>query len=96
MRNRYLVCYDISEPKRLRRTFKKMNGFGDPVQYSVFLCNLSPKERVMLEEALTDVINMKEDRVMIVNLGPVDGRGDGSIATLGKAQKLVSPSAIVV
>ena len=96
MRNRYLVCYDVSEPKRLRRTFKKMNGFGDPVQYSVFLCDLSPKERVLLEEALTDVINMKEDRVMIVNLGPVDGRGEGSIATLGQARKPVSPSSIVV
>ena len=31
MRNRFLVCYDVSDSKRLARTYKKMNGFGEPV-----------------------------------------------------------------
>ena len=57
MRNRFLVCYDVSDSNRLARTYRKMNGFGDPVQYSVFICDLSPKERVLLEEALTEVLN---------------------------------------
>ena len=43
MRNRFLVCYDVSDPKRLARTYREMNGFGDPAQYSVFICDLSPK-----------------------------------------------------
>ena len=43
MRNRFLVCYDVSDSKRLARTYRKMNGFGDPAQYSVFICDLSPK-----------------------------------------------------
>jgi CRISPR-associated protein Cas2 len=33
-----LVCYDICEPKRLRRVHKVMKGFGEPWQYSVFFC----------------------------------------------------------
>ena len=53
MRKRFLVCYDVSDPKRLARTYRKMNGFGEPVQYSVFICDLSSKERVLLEAALT-------------------------------------------
>ena len=96
MRNRYVVCYDVSDPKRLRQTFKKMNGFGDHVQYSVFVCDLSPKERVLLEQALTDVINLREDRVIIVDTGPNDGRGNECFATLGLAQKPVARSAVVV
>ncbi len=76
MGNRYLVCYDIINPKRLRRTFKKMNGFGQPVQYSVFVCDLSPKERVLLEKELTEIINEKEDRILIVDMGPEEGRGE--------------------
>ena len=52
MRNRFIVAYDVGDARRLRRTFKKMNGFGDPLQYSVFACDLSRKERVLLEEAL--------------------------------------------
>ena len=29
MRNVFLVCYDVADDKRLRKTYKKMCGFGD-------------------------------------------------------------------
>ena len=35
MRNTYIVCYDICEPKRLRDVFKMMCGWGDHLQLSV-------------------------------------------------------------
>jgi CRISPR-associated protein Cas2 len=92
MQNRYLVCYDISDAKRLRRVFVKMKGFGDPVQYSVFQCDLTPMQRVMLESALTEIINLKEDRALIVDLGPSSGRGSERFTTLGKA--IASPGTI--
>ena len=84
MRNRYIVAYDVSNAKRLRRMFKKMNGFGEPLQYSVFSCDLSRKERVLLEEALMEIINVKEDRVLIVDTGPSEGRAGGALKTLGR------------
>jgi len=84
MRNRFIVAYDISDAKRLRRVFKKMNGFGEPLQYSVFACDLSRKERVLLEEALTEIINLKEDRVLIIDTGPNNGRAEGALKTLGR------------
>ena len=96
MRNRFLVCYDVSEPKRLARTYKKMNGFGEPVQYSVFICDLSPKERVLLEAALTEVLNLKEDRAMIVDMGPSDGRGSESVRILGNGHTISRRSVVVV
>ena len=96
MRNRFLVCYDVTDPRRLALTYKKMNGFGEPAQYSVFFCDLSPKERVMLEEALTEILNLKEDRVLIVDLGPTEGRGQVSFKTMGKAKALPNRSALVV
>ena len=64
-----------------------MNGFGEPVQYSVFSCDLSRKERVLLEEALTEIINLKEDRVLIIDTGPVEGRGVEMLAMLGRQLK---------
>lgn len=85
MRNRYLVSYDICDPKRLRRVFKTMRGFGDALQYSVFLCDLSPSERTILLEKLTPIINNREDQVMLVNLGPADGQSGERIETLGRA-----------
>ena len=76
MRNVYLVCYDVADDKRLRKTYKKMCGFGDPLQYSVFRCELSPTEKQLLKEALWEILNWAEDRVMLLNLGPVGRRGD--------------------
>jgi CRISPR-associated protein Cas2 len=96
MRNRYLVCYDVTDPKRLERIYKKMNGFGEPVQYSVFICDLSPKERVILEEALTELLNLKEDRVLIVDTGPTEGRGNESFKTVGNAKPLPNRSVVIV
>ena len=96
MRNRFLVCYDVSDPKRLARTYKKMNGFGEPVQYSVFICDLSPKERVLLEVALTEVLNLKEDRAMIVDMGPSDGRGSESVKIVGNGRAISRRSVVVV
>ena len=96
MRNRYIVAYDVSDGKRLRRVFRKMNGFGDALQYSVFACDLSAKERVLLEEALREIIDVKEDRVLIIDIGPVEGRGAGVVRTLGRQVKPKQREALVV
>jgi CRISPR-associated protein Cas2 len=84
MRTVYLVCYDVSNDKRLRRTYKKMCGFGTPLQYSVFRCELSATERQRLKEALWEILNWNEDRVMVVDLGPVGRRGDECVEFWGE------------
>ena len=45
-RRRYVVAYDIREPKRLRQVHSAMKAFGYPLQYSVFVCDLDGMERV--------------------------------------------------
>lgn len=85
MRLTYLVAYDISDPKRLRRIHRAMCGYGDALQLSVFRCELSATERILMLEALTKIINPREDQVLIVNLGPTEQRGANSIQTLGRA-----------
>ena len=96
MRHRFLVCYDVSDPKRLARTYRKMNGFGEPAQYSVFICDLSPRERVLLEAALTAILNLKEDRALIVDMGPSEGRGSASYTSLGNARQMPRRTAVIV
>ena len=96
MRNVYLVCYDVADDKRLRRTFKKMCGFGDPVQYSVFRCELSPTERQLMKEALWDILNWGQDRVMLVDLGPAGARGDECVEFWGKPRVEVPDRAAIV
>lgn len=69
MRNRYFVCYDVSEPRRLASTYKMMNGYGDPIQYSVFMCELNDKELIYLKMDLEELLNLNEDRVLVINTG---------------------------
>jgi CRISPR-associated protein Cas2 len=69
MRRCYLVCYDIRNDKRLRRVHKLMKAYGEGWQYSVFYCTLKAIDRVRLENALREVMNQKEDQVLIVDLG---------------------------
>jgi CRISPR-associated protein Cas2 len=96
VRNRYLVCYDVSDPKRLERTYKKMTGFGEHVQYSVFVCDLSPTDRVRLEEALIEILNLKEDRVLIVDTGPTEGRGQECFKAIGRSSNLPERVSVIV
>jgi CRISPR-associated protein Cas2 len=89
MRNVHLIAYDIACPKRYRQVYKAMRGHGEPLQYSVFRCELSDVELHKLKEQLWPVLNLSEDRVMIVDLGPIDGRGDECIEFWGNPKSTV-------
>lgn len=94
--NCYIVSYDIMQPKRLHRVHRTMKGFGDPLHYSVFRCNLTDKGLVELMAILTEIIKHDEDRVMIVDLGPVEGRVDESIVFMGVHPQDLEPETLIV
>jgi len=75
MRHFVLVSYDISNDYRLRKMFKLMRGYGEHVQYSIFLCQLTDKDKLVLAEKIKDVIHHKEDQAIMITLGPVMGKG---------------------
>lgn len=83
MRSVYIIAYDIACPKRYRKIYKSMCGHGDSLQYSIFRCELTDMELQSLKDQLWPVLNLREDRVMIVNLGPIEGRGDECIEFWG-------------
>ena len=69
MRRCYLVCYDIADPKRLRRVYKVMTGYGRPWQLSVFFCALKELDLARLEADLRKEMRPTADQVIIVDLG---------------------------
>ena len=73
-RSRYLVAYDIRDTKRLRKVHKTVKGFGDTMQYSVFVCDLTSLELTTLMGALLSIIDKREDRVALVALGDANDR----------------------
>lgn len=96
MRNTYLVCYDISDDTRLRRVHKTMTGFGDRRQYSVFECKFSQADLARCRHALEKLIHHREDQVLFVDLGPVEGRGERVITAIGRAYSTLDAPCIIV
>ena len=85
----------MSDPQRLVQTYKKMNGYGEPVQYSVFICDLNDKELVIMREDLEGLLNLAEDRVLIVDVGPAD-TSNSRISTIGASLNVKREAAIVI
>ncbi len=96
MRNRYLVAYDIRDPIRLRDMRRTMMGFGEPLQYSVFLCELSSKEKVIMISTVSGVIQHSVDSILVIDLGPLGGRGNECIEFLGQPRELTERGPTVI
>ena len=82
-RTRYLVSYDICEPKRLRRVARALEGFGVRLQYSVFECPLDEMRMAMLKAALQPLLKHDEDQVLFVSLGPSSNDASLIIEAMG-------------
>lgn len=95
-RTRYLVSYDISDAKRLRRVHKKVKEFGWPMQYSVFVCDLDPVEMLLLKQEVTAIIHHGEDSVAFVNLGPPAHRGRECFDFLGVRSALPTSGPTII
>src|SRR3954464_6252574 len=61
----WLVCYDVRDPKRLRKTAKHMEGYGARMQYSVFRCWLTSRQLERLRWELTELLKPEDDVLMI-------------------------------
>lgn len=68
----YIVAYDIGDPKRWRRVFRLMNGYGDWVQLSLFQCRLSRQRHAELIALLDGIIHNGEDHLVLLDLGPAE------------------------
>jgi CRISPR-associated protein Cas2 len=74
MKERYLVCYDIADPKRLRRVAALLEGFGQRIQKSVFECELEPHQLRALQAEVLRRIRTDEDAVQYLRLCARDVR----------------------
>ncbi|MGN6107973.1 MAG: CRISPR-associated endonuclease Cas2 [Kofleriaceae bacterium] len=94
MRNRYIVTYDIADDDRRTLVFKTLKGYGDHLQYSVFRCDLSERERASMNAALHPLIDHAMDQILLFDLGPVEGRAASCIDSIGR--RYIAPERVVV
>ena len=93
MMDSYLVCYDISDPKRLRKVARCCEDFGVRKQFSVFLCRLSATDFVRLRSRLYDLIDLAADQVLFI---PLCGKCVTQIEALGRPTEPADARDVVV
>jgi len=84
-RRRHIIAYDICEPRRLRRVCKTMEEYGERLQYSVFVCDLSRAELVHARRDVEQEMDLTEDSVVIVDLGAPDAT---AVTFVGRRREL--------
>jgi CRISPR-associated protein Cas2 len=95
-RKRYLVCYDIRDPTRLRKVHKTVKGFGWSMQYSVFVCDLSPMELFSLRAAVGKILNHDVDSVALIDCGDPAERGRDCFSFLGPYPDLPVKGSVIL
>ncbi len=91
----YLITYDISDSKRLRRVFRLLEGYGEWVQLSVFQCRLSARRHQRLTHELEAEITQQDDHVLIFNLGLADNK-KSIVTSLGRTFEPVRKEAVII
>lgn len=68
-RDLYLAAYDVSDPVRLREALKVLKNYACGGQKSVFECYLTAAERRVLIDQIREVLDLVEDRFLLLQLG---------------------------
>ena len=64
-----VISYDMISDRRRTKMFTLLKNYGDPIQYSVFECDLTRKQLDQLRQRLKTLIHEKEgDTICIYHL----------------------------
>ena len=88
-----VLVYDIADDKRRTKLFKTLEGYGIPVQFSVFECELSEEDFVRMKYRVEGILKGDEDSVIYYELCP---RCRGKTERVGIRKKVIPESVIVI
>ncbi|TFH98467.1 CRISPR-associated endonuclease Cas2 [Micrococcus lylae] len=93
---RKLIAYDIPSDRRRLWVARALEEFGDRVQYSVFVVDLLPSRFVQLTATLTDILDTKEDSILICDLGLTAALSDEQFSFLGRSRDVMEMGPVII
>lgn len=97
LRRFYVVSYDIPHDRRRTRVAKVLLGYGDRIQYSVFIVVSRPAKLHRLRDSLKKEIVPAEDSIAIFDLGPYnESAPEKQLTYLGRSRETTATDIIVV
>ncbi|MDY3939326.1 MAG: CRISPR-associated endonuclease Cas2 [Spirochaetia bacterium] len=61
----YFVSYDIADVKRLQKTAKILENFGERIQYSFFECEIEEKQKNIMIGKILKIIDPRQDCLIV-------------------------------
>ncbi|WP_424324901.1 CRISPR-associated endonuclease Cas2 [Gordonia sp. (in: high G+C Gram-positive bacteria)] len=95
-RSRLLIAYDIVDDPRRVRLSKVLESYGDRVQYSVFLIDLTAAQQIRLRKKVSDVIDPRVDSVLFCVVGPVGGTEKDRLTYLGCRRRITDGTSFIL
>ncbi len=89
----YMFCYDIANPKRLKKVAKSLERVGIRIQKSFFQCEMEKKEMEQVKRIILKELKLMEDSFFIYRICEKCARqalkdGNGIFITLENFQIL--------
>lgn len=85
---RYLIAYDVSDDVRRTKVAKKLESYGDRVQYSLFIVDARPAKLLRLRTQLIGLIDEGTDSVLFCNLGTLRDNQRRSLDVVGRSRTI--------
>ncbi|GAA0708070.1 CRISPR-associated endonuclease Cas2 [Dactylosporangium roseum] len=85
---RYLIAYDISDDLRRTQVAKKLESYGDRVQYSVFIVDARPAKLLRLRAQLINLIDETTDSVLFCDLGSLRENQRSTLDVIGRSRTI--------
>lgn len=94
--HRYLIAYDITDDHRRITVAKLLESHGDRIQYSVFIIDAKPATLVRLRHALTRIIMLNQDSLVLADLGPLAHAAARRMEFVGRIRPITGQGPVVL
>lgn len=93
---RHLIAYDIADDRRRVKIASFLSGYGDRVQYSVFVVDCRPAKLIRIRATLANLIKAGEDSILMCDLGSPDLAARTTMQYLGTRRPITSDTITIV
>lgn len=93
---RTLICYDVPHDRRRARLASTLEKYGDRVQYSVFVVDISPARLLRLKDETREIINSAEDSVLFCDLGRLAEVSSKNFSYVGQTRPITDNDSLII
>ena len=84
---RTLIAYDLPDDRRRTKLAKILGKYGDRLQFSVFVVDVSPARLLRLKDEITEVLSLNDDSVLFCDIGRVTDLNEDRFSFLGQSRE---------